>query len=630
VKAGGKLALIAEWPDKASSDPDVLGACAGEYPHCNWGVATGQPSGVFVIDVDGEEGRASMADLERQGFTLPATLTVTTGRADGGEHRYYRMPQGIDVRNDQSGRIGPHIDVRGTGGFVVCPPSTHASGKQYRFTDPDTAIAEAPRWVIERLTVRSAASGTRQVVDSEASSTLIGQGNRTNRMVSLAGTLHKRGMTIEAIEAALVAENLATCDPPLPEAKVRAIAHDVPKRYPNTPEAPRGIGLKTVGLGDLLSRPIVPVDWIVREILAAGTVSMCAAKPKAGKSTLARNLSLAVARGESFLGRSCRRGAVLYLALEERIEDVADDFRTMGADGSEDIQLADAGAIMELLALLLERKPALLVVDPLFRLVNVRDEKAYAEVYAALGPLIDTARACGTHILALHHSSKLAKAEAIDAPIGSTALGGAVSTLLVMKRTESYRTLETVQRLGHDLPETVLQFDPATKRLTLGGSREEAEVEEVAGKILAALGSGCLSERELAELVEGRTAHQRTALRELVKSGKVTQSGEGKKGSPYLYQVSCSLVPDPMKKDGNKHLDVASGPHSEIVVPGIYSWCGNKQTANGNSPESREKPAEMLVPEVFGEKSHSEKAGNKHFSAPTDAAFSQTARRMPL
>jgi hypothetical protein len=33
------------------------------------------------------------------------------------------MPSGIDIRNDQSGKIGPHIDVRGTGGFVVCPPS---------------------------------------------------------------------------------------------------------------------------------------------------------------------------------------------------------------------------------------------------------------------------------------------------------------------------------------------------------------------------------------------------------------------------------------------------------------------------------------------------------------------------
>jgi len=127
-----------------------------EYPQCNWGMATGEPSGVFVVDVDGEAGRASLADLERQGLTLPATLTVTTGRADGGTHFYFRMPSGVDVHNDQSGKIGPHIDVRGTGGFVVCPPSVHASGKVYRFVDSSAAIADAPGWLIERLTMRQA------------------------------------------------------------------------------------------------------------------------------------------------------------------------------------------------------------------------------------------------------------------------------------------------------------------------------------------------------------------------------------------------------------------------------------------------------------------------------------------
>ncbi len=51
-------------------------------------------------------------------------------------------------------------------------------------------------------------------------------------LVSLAGTMQRRGMSLEAIEAALLAENAAKCDPPLPEAKVRTIAADIVKRYP--------------------------------------------------------------------------------------------------------------------------------------------------------------------------------------------------------------------------------------------------------------------------------------------------------------------------------------------------------------------------------------------------------------
>ncbi|HUV69758.1 MAG TPA: bifunctional DNA primase/polymerase [Terracidiphilus sp.] len=625
VKARGKLPLIADWPSKAASDPAALEAWAREYPQCNWGMATCEPSGVFVVDVDGEAGRASLADLERQGLTLPATLTVTTGRADGGTHFYYRMPPGVDIHNDQSGKIGPHIDVRGTGGFVVCPPSVHASGKVYRFVDPSAAIADAPGWVIERLTARQAMPTT----GAQASPQAVTKGGRTNALVSLAGTMQRRGMSPEAIEAALLAENAAKCSPPLPESKVRAIARDIPARYPN---APKENGLKLVELGDLLSRPVVPVDWILRGRLAAGSVSLVVSKPKVGKSTLARNLALAIARGEPFLGWAVKRGTVLYLALEERSEDVAADFRALGADGSEDILLADAGTALDVVTILWERKPVLLVVDPLFRLLSVKDEKAYAEMYGALGPLIDAARETGTHICCLHHSSKLAKSEAIDAPLGSTALGGAVSTLIVMRRTETYRTLQTVQRIGEDLPETVLQFDPASKRLALGGSRELEEVHSVGEEILAALGSGVMTAQELAETVEARTTFQRRALREMTESGQIQREGTGKRGDPYRYTKGCSAFPALAKNNGNKKL---FGAVSEVqnndqkkVVPAPITMYGKGGTRNPNDTASPINIEEKVVPNKTELPPLSERNGNKHFASTANQADAVTKERL--
>jgi len=123
VKMRAKAPLVKAWPEVATSDLVQLEAWAAEFPACNWGMATGSASGVVVIDVDGEEGRRSWANLKRQGLTLPPTLTVLTGRPTGGQHRYYQMPSGVDFRNDETGKIGPHIDVRGTGGYVVFPPS---------------------------------------------------------------------------------------------------------------------------------------------------------------------------------------------------------------------------------------------------------------------------------------------------------------------------------------------------------------------------------------------------------------------------------------------------------------------------------------------------------------------------
>ena len=84
---------------------------------------------------------------------------------------------------------------------------------------------------------------------------------------------------------------------------------------------------------DLLSTPDTPVDYLLEGRLVAGTVSAIVAKPKVGKSTLARNLALAVSAGKEFLGCSTRQGEVIYLAMEERPEDIKADFAAMGATG---------------------------------------------------------------------------------------------------------------------------------------------------------------------------------------------------------------------------------------------------------------------------------------------------------
>jgi hypothetical protein len=291
-----------------------------------------------------------------------------------------------------------------------------------------------------------------------------------------------------------------------------------------------------------MARPDAPVDYVLDGLLVAGTVSAVVAKPKVGKSTFARNLAFAVSTGRMFLGRGTRQGEVVYLALEEREEEIKADFQAMGATGSEPIHIhaaeAPEQAMAELVQLVRCRKPVLVVIDPLFRLARIRDEKAYAETYQALGPLIDIARETGTLILLTHHSGKSLKADAIDAPLGSTALGGIVSTLLVLKRGESYRTLQTVQRIGVELPETVLSFDYDTRTLSLGTSKADVELAEAEKRILEYLEElpEPQTQEQIRENVEGQTRTIRAALTSLTQSGKIRQTGEGKRGKPYLYE----------------------------------------------------------------------------------------------
>jgi hypothetical protein len=62
-----------------------------QWPDASIGLATGQSSGVVVLDIDGAEGEATLKALEEQYGPLPETLSVTTGR---GRHLYFEVPRG--------------------------------------------------------------------------------------------------------------------------------------------------------------------------------------------------------------------------------------------------------------------------------------------------------------------------------------------------------------------------------------------------------------------------------------------------------------------------------------------------------------------------------------------------------
>jgi len=244
VERRGKKPLFDGWPEKATSNLGQLAQWAREFPGCNWGVATGKVSGFFVVDVDVAHGNGfeTLATMEARGLTLPATFTVKTG--SGGEHRYFVMPEQGEIRNN-IGKLGPGLDIRGSGGYVLLAGSTHANGQPYVVTNP-AAIAVAPALLKEWLRQKPAPAAAPN--NGAAQCAKVPEGQRHATLVSLAGTMHRRGMTPAAIEAALLAENEQRCDPPLPRAKVVKIARDIVHRYPaSAPPATTPNGKATNG-----------------------------------------------------------------------------------------------------------------------------------------------------------------------------------------------------------------------------------------------------------------------------------------------------------------------------------------------------------------------------------------------
>lgn len=308
-------------------------------------------------------------------------------------------------------------------------------------------------------------------------------------------------------------------------------------------------GLIFTHIKDLLLEPEDNTAWLVDRRLPASGLSILAGKPKAGKSTLARNLALSVARGSPWLGISTRQGVVLYLALEEKRSEVRNHFRNMGITSDDPLFVFVAPSpqdgIKELDEAARQRKPALVIVDPLLKFIRLRDANDYAAVTLAIEPLLTLARETGAHVMTVHHLGKGERSGG-DAILGSTAIFAAVDTALLLKRTDRYRTLSSIQRYGDDLEEMTLDLDD-TGRITAGPPQKEAEESQMGETILEFLQSqdSPVDEKTIQEGVEGRRAVKVRSLRSLVSQKRINKSGRGGKGDPYKY--SCSLVPWKMR-----------------------------------------------------------------------------------
>jgi AAA domain len=277
--------------------------------------------------------------------------------------------------------------------------------------------------------------------------------------------------------------------------------------------------------------------------------SICAAKPKVGKSTLARNLAVAVSCGEPFLGRATVKGKVIYLCLEEKRSEVRKHFQQMKTDGADIVIHTGRTPADELAALEVANKelhPALIIIDPLSRFVRLTDFNSYAEVTRELEPLIDLARGteCQCHVHALHHNGK-GEREAGDALLGSTGFFGAVDTLLTMRRRDRVRTLQTVQRYGEDIPETVVRLDIETGTVSPDGDMQALLLRERKEAVLESLGGEPLTETELKQRIGGNQGLTSRAVRALHEERRLERTGAGKKGDAYRYRKPGSPVEEP-------------------------------------------------------------------------------------
>ena len=226
-KPGGKRPTTRAGFKDASTDPQQITAWWHESPQANIGVATGA-AGLVVIDVDVKNGAPGLeswqALLDELGPEIGETAVART--PSGGRHYVYRA-NGHSLRNSV-GKLAPGLDVRAEDGYVVAPGSETPEGSYVWMTDCEPA--ELPATLAERLTIPDRAPA------EPLAEAAIPVGERNATLTSLAGTMRRRGMSEQAIAAALREEN-RRCAVPLPEPEVDAIAASVASYEPAAADA---------------------------------------------------------------------------------------------------------------------------------------------------------------------------------------------------------------------------------------------------------------------------------------------------------------------------------------------------------------------------------------------------------
>ena len=118
----------------ATTDQETIRDWWTRWPRANIGMPTGRRSGLLVVDVDsGKNGFENLAALIHCYGEWPDTPTVWTG--GDGLHLFFQYPTDTEIRNDEGRKLGAGIDVRGEGGYVLLPPSVHATRRAYAWVE---------------------------------------------------------------------------------------------------------------------------------------------------------------------------------------------------------------------------------------------------------------------------------------------------------------------------------------------------------------------------------------------------------------------------------------------------------------------------------------------------------------
>lgn len=232
-KSKGKHPRVADGLYKATNNANQIKDWWNRWPNANIGMQTGP---VVVLDIDDKVNKRGMDSLTSLGFKIE-DFNMVNRTGSGGYHVFFKYAPG-DLKNRAS--MKPGLDLRGAGGYVVLPPSTHASGDVY--TEAwNRGLQEIPSQLMTLFREKESKIGRPKAQDPTATS--VCQGSRDDYLMSFAGKLRRLGLNNEEISGALHIINKRRCNPPKEEKDVERLATNAYRYEPSAAVTPGGAAL---------------------------------------------------------------------------------------------------------------------------------------------------------------------------------------------------------------------------------------------------------------------------------------------------------------------------------------------------------------------------------------------------
>lgn len=413
-----KAPLVTGWQDKATKDPATIAQWQAQGARA-WGIPTGARAGLFVIDLDVDKatgepvGEESLKTLPRYAGLLDKANVHTPS---GGRHIYCQHFEG--ARNSTS-KIGPKIDTRGEGGYVVAPGSKVAGGF-YAGSFPDVLpkvpmglramllhTPPAPARTFDRPTLAEVEEALTYInadlgydewlaVLAGIHDTFGADGLDMADRWSAKGEKYKpgevaakfksftpgKGATLKTLfsmaqkggcDLAALTRKHRTVDP---ARLFGGMAVPPPPGAAPMPAPAPPRDMPFFNASDLQGQPVPPREWLVDDLIPMKTVTLLGGDGGTGKSLLALQLAVGVSANRAWINNLPRQGRALYLSAEDdrdelhrRLSGIRQNFKLEWGDLSGITVLPLAG---EDALLAHERPREALAPSPLFHEIEKR------------------------------------------------------------------------------------------------------------------------------------------------------------------------------------------------------------------------------------------------------------------